>query len=62
MEKGEAKENELQPTLVVEGLKQAFALSPGQSLVQACQLGPEEQEEIEPEAPDRSNNRNISIF
>ena len=36
----------LAPSLVVEGLKQAFPLAPGQSLVQACQLSPDEQEEI----------------
>lgn len=40
------KETETSPSLVVEGLRQAFSLSPGQSLVQACQLSPEEHREI----------------
>ena len=36
--------------LVAEGLKQALNPSPGQSLVQACQLNPDEMEEINREA------------
>jgi len=40
------REKEEPPTLMVEGLKQALNPSPGQSLVQACQLTPDEIEEI----------------
>jgi len=40
------REKEELPTLMVEGLKQALNPSPGQSLVQACQLTPDEIEEI----------------
>ncbi len=34
------------PSLVMEGLKQVLPLSADQSIVQACQLGPDEQKEI----------------
>ncbi len=40
------RKREEPPTLMVEGLKQALNPSPGQSLVQACQLTPDEIEEI----------------
>ncbi len=40
------REKEEPPTLMVEGLKQVLNPSPGQSLVQACQLTPDEIEEI----------------
>jgi hypothetical protein len=40
------REKEEPPALMVEGLKQALNPSPGQSLVQACQLTPDEVEEI----------------
>jgi hypothetical protein len=46
-EKADPPETEHSNTLVVEGLKQALPLAPGQSLVQACQLRPDEQREID---------------
>ncbi len=51
-EGGEAekpKEEEKPETLVVENLKQALNLSPGQTVAQACQLQPDEWEEIQKE-------------
>ncbi|OGP87588.1 MAG: hypothetical protein A2157_13725 [Deltaproteobacteria bacterium RBG_16_47_11] len=45
-EKVDPTETESSSSVVVEGLNQAFSLSPGQSLVQACQLTPEESREI----------------
>jgi tetratricopeptide (TPR) repeat protein len=45
--KEDPAEKERQSSIAVEGLKQVFSLSPGQSLVQACLLSPEEQEEID---------------
>lgn len=45
-DKADSAEPEQAPSLAVEGLKQALPLSPGQSLVQACQLSPAEREEI----------------
>lgn len=44
--KADPAETEHAPSLVAEGLKQVLPLSPGQSIVQACQLSPDEQEEI----------------
>lgn len=38
------------PTLLVQGVRQALNSSPGQSLVKACQLTPEESQEIHREA------------
>ena len=49
MEKADPKETEGSHLLAVEGLKQVFNLSPGQSLVQACQLDPDEREEVNQE-------------
>ena len=46
VEKRIPEKKSVSPSLAVEGLKQALSLSPGQSLVQACLLSPEEQEEI----------------
>lgn len=43
------KEEEKPQTLVVENLKQALNLSPGQTVAQACQLQPDEWEEIQKE-------------
>jgi len=43
------REKEEPPALMVESLKQALNPSPGQSLVQACQLTPDEIEEINQE-------------
>jgi hypothetical protein len=48
-EKPEEKEKEKTQTLVVENLKQALNLSPGQTVAQACQLQPDEWEEIQKE-------------
>jgi len=44
--KTDSPETESAPSLVVEGLKQALPLFQGQTIVQACQLTPEEQSEI----------------
>ncbi len=46
VEKEDPAETRASSSIAIEGLKQAFPLSPGQSLVQACHLSPEEQEEI----------------
>ena len=45
--KADPPETDRSSTLAVEGLKQALPLAPGQSLVQACQLLPDEQREID---------------
>ena len=47
--KPEEKEEDKSQTLVFENLKQAVNLSPGQTVVQACQLDPEEWAEIQKE-------------
>jgi hypothetical protein len=46
---GDERDAEGDHVLVVESLKQVLAPSPGQSLVQACQLSPDETEEIRQE-------------
>jgi hypothetical protein len=48
-EKPDERPEEEPKPLVVENLKQALHLSPGQTLVQACRLEPEEWEEIQRE-------------
>jgi hypothetical protein len=45
--KADTPETDRSSSLAVEGLKQALPLAPGQSLVQACQLHPDEQREID---------------
>jgi hypothetical protein len=46
VEREESLEKELQLPATGEGIRQAFSVSPGQSLVQACLPDPEEQEQV----------------